>query len=765
MSVLAIALYLAVVALAAGAAAFLGRRPPGLVLAALALLPVLFFWQGFFRERTPVPVDHAMLLPPWSSVRPASATRYNPNLNDIATQMAPWAKAVRMAWKEGSLPLRLRWNGSGMALAANPQAAAFSPLTFLMFLFPLARAFTLAGAVKLFLALLGTWLWLSELGVSRTAALFGAVSFGLSLSMTPWILFPHAAVVGLWPWALFAIERLGDETTAFRAVWVLTAVFFCWAVGGHPESAALGAVFTGLWLLGRHLSRDLPRPRRLAARIALSASIALGLSAFLLVTQALAIRDSNRVPYAETFSGLLPFRLAPHGPFWPDGLVTPFFPRALGDQIDLPRIEGSVASFPEMALGYFGIIGWTAALAILRPGSKRKRAEFALLVPLLVGFAAAIGQWPAHEVLRLTPVLRLMLPLRFFTWVALAGPAIAAFELDRLREDLSQRRGSTALVLLIPICLAVYALVEFRRLRPAYEASGGLASERSALTIALIGLGVALALLMIALLKPRAAVITGCFVALAAASAAELLYQGMRLYRYGSPADLYPDTPMLAFLRSRPGPLRIVGEGAVLFPNSNIFAGLEDIRTHDPVERRDYVRYLDACCGYKPYDYFKFLQNFDSAALDRLNLKYLVSAPGRAQPGPKWKPVYSGSDGTVFENLAALPRIFSRAANPLAISDYRETTNLVSFRANVPGPGQTLVVASFVDDGGWSARDGGRPLPVERAEEILTGFRLDPGEHRITLRYRPPGFTAGSTITLVSLVATILWAAGIFRRQ
>ena len=760
MSLLLVALYLAVAALAAGAAALLGRRPPVAVFAALALLPMLFFWEGVFRERTAIPVDHAMALPPWSALHITAATRYNPNLNDIASQMVPWAKAVRMAWKEGSLPLRLRWNGSSMALAANPQSAAFSPLTFLMFPLPLARAFTLVGAVKLFLALLGTWLWLAELGVSGTGALFGAVSFGLSLSMAPHILFPHTAVVCLWPWALFAIERLTKETAASRAIWLLTAIFFCWAVGGHPESAALGAVFAGLWLLGRLVSRDLQRPGRLAARVAFSAWIALGLSAFLLVPQVLAIRDSNRVPYAETLSGLLPFRLTPHGPFWPDGLVTPFFPRALGDEIDSPRIEGSVASFPEMALGYFGIVGWAAALAILRPGFKRKRSELALLLPLLVGFAAAVGQWPIHEILHVTPLLRLMFQLRFFTFVALAGSAIAAFELDRLREDLSGRRRNAALILLMPMALAAYALVEFRRLRPAYAASGGLASEQEALLLTLIGLGVAAALFAAALLRPRATVITGCFLILAAASAADLLYQGMRLYRFGSPGDLYPDTPMLAFLRSRPGPFRVLGEGAVLFPNSNIFAGLEDIRTHDPVERRDYVRYLDACCGYAPYDYFKFLKNFDSNALDRLNLKYLVSIQGRGTPGPKWKPLYSGSGGTVFENRTALPRVFSRAVNSLAVSDYRETTNSVSFHVNVPGPGQTLVVASFVDDGGWSARDGGRPLQVERAEEILTGFRLGPGEHRVALRYRPPGFAAGSTVSLVTLALLLSWAAG-----
>jgi hypothetical protein len=803
MSVLLIALYFVVAALAASAAAFLGRRPPGAVLAALALLPMLFFWQGIFRERTPIPVDHAMLLPPWNTLH--AATRYNPNLNDVASQMVPWAKAVRMAWKEGSLPLRVRWSGSGMALAANPQSAAFSPLTFLMFPVPLARGFTLAAAVKLFLALLGTWLWLSELGISRTGAFFGALSFGFSLAMTPWILFPHTAVICFWPWALFAIERLGDETAASRATWVLTFVFLCWAAGGHPESAALGAVFTAFWLLGRLLLRDLPRPGRVVARVVLAASVALGLSAFLLVPQVLAIRASNRFPFAEDFNRRLPVSLLPHGPLWPSGVVTLFFPQALGDSIDSPPIKSGLANFPEMAVGYFGIIGWVVALAILRPGSKRNRGELSLLVPLLFGVACAVGQWPIHELLHRTPFLRLMFPLRFFLLVALAGSAIAAFELDRLREDLSHRRRSAWLVLAVPIGLAAFALGQFRWFRPAHEAVGGLPPQRAALALSLAALGLAAALLAIALWRPRAAVVTGCFLALAAVSTAELLYQGMRLYRYGSPGDLYPDTPMLAFLRSRPGPFRVVGEGAVLFPNSSIFAGVEDIRTHDPVERRDYVEFLDATCGYPPADYFKFVRDINASALDFLNVRFLVSTPGRASPGEKWRLVYSGQDGTVFENRDGLPRVFAPDAITLIagredrlgwnrnaftsfgspasaiaskkdwrehafvlaheakgtangraqVTDYRESTNEASFRAHVSGEAaETFLVASFVQDGGWSARDeAGRPIAVALANGPFLALRVPRGDHRILLEYSPPGFRAGLWITVACLLA------------
>src|SRR5438445_13585847 len=126
-----------------------------------------------------------------------------------------------------------------------------------------------------------------------------------------------------------------------------------------------------------------------------------------------------------------------------------------------------------MAQGYFGIVGWAVALAILRPGSRRRKSEIALLAPLLLGLAIAIGQWPVSEIALRAPVLRMMLALRYFTWVALAGSAIAAFELDRLREDLSARRRGTAAIVAVPIALAAYAFVEFRRLRPLHVASCG----------------------------------------------------------------------------------------------------------------------------------------------------------------------------------------------------------------------------------------------------------------------------------------------------
>jgi hypothetical protein len=602
-----------------------------------------------------------------------------------------------------------------------------------------------------------------------------------------------------------------EERAGGRAFWVLTAVFLCWALAGHPESAVLGGSFTVLFFIARSLWHDLPRPGRVLGRLALAAALALGLSAFLLVPQALAISRSSRVPVAREFASRLPARVAPHGPLWPNGFVTAVFPRALGDTVGSPMIAGAVGSFPEMALGYFGSLGWAAALCILRPGSRRKRAELALLVPLVAGLGVAVLLWPFFDIAVRVPVLKMMFFLRYFSWVSLAGAAIAGFELDRLCADSLGRRKSSFAFLGVLAGLAGFGIAVSGHFRPLHAAAGGLEQQRRAFEIAWICLAAAGALFLAVRSRPRASAMTVFSLGLSAVAAAELLYQGMRLYAFGSPGDLYPDTPMLAFLRSRPGPFRVVGEGTVLFPNSSIFAGLEDVRTKDPVERLDYIQFLDATCGYPPADEFKQIRDINSSALDFLNVRFLLAAPGRASPAEKWRLVYSGGDGTVFENRDVLPRVFApdkitlvagaekrpawdrnafagfgvpasaispktdwresafvlgpetkRIVNGQArITEYRESTNGSSFSARVSGGTDgAFLVASLTQDGGWSARDeSGRPIDATLANGPFLALRVPSGDHLVFLSYSPPGFRVGGGITAACLLALAIGAS------
>ena len=742
----------------------LGRHFRPLELVLFAALPVALFLPAYSGHRTLVPVDHVMLLPPWSGS--VSVERHNPNLNDVATQIVPWAKAVRQAWKEGSLPWRNRWNGAGASLAANPQTGAFSPFLLLTLPFPLWAAVTVAAAAKMLLAFCGTRLWLTELGVSRSSAIVGALAFGLSFSVGPWVLFPLSSVLVLWPWALFAIERLRDDAGGRRAGAALAAILCMWPLAGHPETAALGAMFTALWLAARALGGDLPDWRRLFARVGLASAAALGLTAFLLVPQALAIAASNRIRFATAFWSRLPLSWRPHGPLAPWSIATLLLPRAFGDAMESPMVEGRIGPFPEIALSYFGAGTAVLALMILRPGARRRRAELALLAPILAALAVSTGAWPLFEAFFHLPVVRWMTPARCLTWVALAGPAVAAFELDRIRADSAAKERQLFAPVAGAVLLIALAYRAHRLFAGLHEAAGGAAAQHRAFLLAGGSIAAVGVVFLAARYGRRARTALPGLIGLVIVP--ELFFQTRRLYAFGPLAQFYPETPLIAFLRRQAPPFRVVGAGAMLFPNTNVFAAMEDVRTHDPVERLDYVDALDKSAGYPPLDYFKSVSRLDSPIFDRLNVRYLLQTASDPPRSPKWRPVYSGKDGIVFENRDFAPRISPAPGAPagpgLRVTAYSERTNSVEFRTSVAGRTPLPVVASFVQDGGWSAKlDSGERLAL-RSEDLLIAMDLPPGDHRVVMRYTPPGALAGASVTAVTALGLIC-AAWLRRKQ
>jgi hypothetical protein len=471
-----------------------------------------------------------------------------------------------------------------------------------------------------------------------------------------------------------------------------------------------------------------------------------------------------------------------------------------------------------MASGYPGAISWVLVLLVLRPGGARRRETLGLAAIAALGIAEATWSWPVAELLAHVPGVGVMLPLRFLGWVPIAAGGLAAFELDRLRSDVGARPRRALWLAVAAAIFAAGGAAVFRHFRPAYAAAGGYRAERKdllVLGVVLIAAGLAALVAasprISALLRDRVLV-----AGLVGAAAAEMFVIAQPLDRLGRSARVFPETPLVAFLRARPGLFRTVGAGPALFPNANVFASVEDVRTHDPMERRDYVAFLDATCGYPAGEYFKVVRDLDAPALDFLNVRYAVAAPGTAAPGRRWLPVYSGPDGEVFENPAALARVFApttvRAVgagkpghfedafrafgsppatllagldfhagaivvsdgeslgapaareNAAGITEIRERTNALAFTAAAPAAG-AVVVATVVQDGGWRARDERGLLAAGRANGPFLAVRLRPGTHRVELSYQPPGFRTGAAISAGTILAGALGALLAARRR
>jgi hypothetical protein len=93
-------------------------------------------------------------------------------------------------------------------------------------------------------------------------------------------------------------------------------------------------------------------------------------------------------------------------------------------------------------------------------------------------------------------------------------------------------------------------------------------------------------------------------------------------------------------------------------------------------------------------------------------------------------------------------------AGSCAVEAFANTRITARCRADQAG------VAVFVEqyDVGWRAEVDGRRAPLLRANLLMRGVRLDPGEHAVTLSYSPPNVGLGGLMSVAALVAVALLA-------
>ena len=203
----------------------------------------------------------------------------------------------------------------------------------------------------------------------------------------------------------------------------------------------MGVLFAALWIVLRRVTGDAPDAGAMLRRFGLAGAAAAGLTAFLLVPSALAILASNRLVLASKPHWAPVLSPWPHGPIWP-AIVTAFFPYALGDLIHSPVLARATGAVPEMDLGYFGIVGWAAA----RPRSAAGLSPPARGMGCSSACSSAGSGWPSRNgrsrsSSRSSRRSGTCFPLRFYSWIALAGPRDRR---ARARPVHARRRGAPA---------------------------------------------------------------------------------------------------------------------------------------------------------------------------------------------------------------------------------------------------------------------------------------------------------------------------------
>lgn len=675
-------------------------------MALLFLVLTLAFLHGaVFTSKLPVPVDEVARGDPWRGLF-GDVVAQNPLTNDTVKLFLPWMQVAREELAHGRAPLWNRYAFAGYPLLANGESAPFSPLFLATLLVPLPKQIVAMAALKIFAALLFTWLFLKREQASDAAAAFGAVVFGFSTVMTVFLYYSTASVVAFLPAAAFALFHAIDRQTKASIVFVAIVIATLLA-NGHPESVLHIAVGCGgilvIDLLCAPDRRDWLR-RLHAPLIGVAAGLALGAPAWIPVLEQVRVSERFSTLHAMPNVTLLPFTAA-----W--AIVS-----GNGFGNPLRHNWSWMYNYIGVAISYAGLLPLAifGAAAISRRTASRERL---LIVLAVILFLVAMDWTIVGHALNAIPPFDIAAndKLRF----------VCIFLLAVVTAKLLNDAGAAALCLSSAFVIVLALVVYLNR--------QSLMRPIDLLGIAAIG---------VFLFLPRrhrawGAVPLACI---------ELFVFNAGFNALVDAKYFRPALPIVDALRAHAPhePFRVAGLGWTLLPNAAAQYGLEDVRGSDPMSFADYERYLQRFTS----GGLGLIADPNRPELDFLNVRFLIAAPD-ASPGGTWRQIYAGADGTLWKNPAALPRFFSHDA---AVRNIRNPAP-AEFTMTVESPRPSLVESSEPLGPGRRVYVRGRRVPLHHLNDAFIGFEVPAGVSEVQVVYRPVSFYASCVISLLAMIA------------
>jgi len=646
----------------------------------------------------------------------------------------------------GVLPLWDNSSYAGMPFVHNVNAATWYPvhLAFLGTLVLLGAEFTLRlmqflAVFHYFVASVGMFLFLEELGFRRPTALLGGVLFacnGFLLAQSQ-----HLGLVETLAWAPFALLFLKKGMDSGRWLYfllvglLLAAMLF---IGFLPEFLGFLIVFVlyALWLI---LTSPLPKLRRLAL-FAASAGLAIGLSAIVLLPM---------LEYAR-----YSIELDRHGAIGMTPLITALIPDFFGSS-SLEKYWGEID--PTVSYSYAGLV----VLVFLPFGLFTRRKElrfFQALLPLsfLLVFAPTADY--AREVFQALPLIGpLFRPVNLLIYVPFAAIILSLAGLERTTDGRRVSLSSAAWLLVV-LALCYYGLAHYRR---------------SVLDEAAVPALILLVVTLVSFALPRAwKTPVLCLLVVEF-----LLLNSGRFFAAfpGDPNSIgrnYIDNTnreLIELFQSDHDVFRIaVDQERMGGPWNSAFRvwGLESINGFDPLVNKYYLDFLSRHGMTWRTNRTFHLGNLDADAFRFLNVKYYVTTRDITPPHPDfekivdtWYRVYRYRKFTgrylVLPPGEGAPSVSSdelAAAQPADILDYRTNTRRIEVDSGERGG---LLFVGEINYTGWEARIDGRDAKLEPISEIFMALRVPPGEHTVDLSFSPRSFWWGLAISLATLVAAV----------
>jgi hypothetical protein len=687
--------------------ALLRRDVPWKITLLFIALTLVFLHGAVFTSKLPVPVDEVARGYPWRGLFGDVVAR-NPSTNDTVKLFLPWMQAAREQLLHFHAPLWNPYSFSGYPLLGNGESAPFSPLFLATLFVPLPKQIVAMAGLKIFVALLFTYLLMKRERASDGAAIFAAIAFAWSTEMTVFLYYSTASVIAFLPAAAYALLRVIDKPRK-RNIVLLAIMIATLQANGHPESVLHVAIGCGA-LLSIDLAFTADRRAWLRGFAFALAGVAFGLvlSAPAWVPVLEQVRASARFAQGGMKAFAFPWASA-----W--GLVSP---NAFGNPV---RHDYSWwINYATFSISYVGLLPLALCILVLSGAPAPRQAGDAegagaplwrdrLLVLAAVLFYLVAMDWSViGRLMNALPPLSIIAndKLRFVCVFFVA--IVAAKALDRAKWQVA-----IAALPLIALALVIH--------RSPADLAGVVA-------------------IILFLLLPRRWAAVAIAVELFALNAGFNALVKAKYFR--------PPLPIIEALRAHAPaePFRVVGRDWVLLPNASAQYALEDIRGSDPMAFAAYDEFLRRFTVQEQGTWVRRVVDVDRPELDFLNVRFLIAEPD-ASVGGKWRQLYRGTDGTLFENT----RVQSRFSGVEELRQVRAGELTMRIRTPVP----MEVRSSEPFDRGWRVDVGGRSVRPYAIDGAFLGFRVPAGEWAIRVRYQPLSYYGSVMAALAALVALI----------
>ena len=751
---------------------------------ALLVPPCLLLWPVVAHGEAFLPADLLRDIAPWRTADPALLVPWNPLMWDGVAEFYPWRLFAAQTLHSGYLPL---WNPHqfcGTPFVANSQSAVFYPLNLLFCLLPVTQAFGVSVLLHLFLTGVFSYLFLrsSALGLGRAAALVGAVAWQTCHWQVAWLALPTFLCVSAWlPLALLLVDRAAERPTMTRAV-PLGLCLGLMLLAGHLQIAlycfGLITAYAVFRILPPHVKTHWPA---LLGCATLALALASGLAAPQLLPAFELARVSHRAGGAPTWAAYQGYvRLAVP----PAKLVTLFLPGFFGSPTRGTYwgigLNGGPGEYMEHACygGVLTLLFALTGLATWRKGAVTRFFAVSAAVTLLLALGSPLNALPFFG---LPGFAQTGSPGRILILWSFCVSVLAAMGAQAILQKQWRSLAWGAGTFLVAFLLALgYAATWVGRNYPAGALAVNLSAQGDLWRLPLgLLFGAAAALWLWQRGSIKTPAVGAILVVLVGA---DLLAAGYGFNRTTAPQNVYPVTPLIAFLQAHKAEGRIMPINrrwgyndpanpppAILPPNTATVYGLDDMQGYDSLLTGQYFQFAIALDGGSPAPpengNMVFTYGLGSREARQAGARFVVTR--EAVLGAV--PVFQNGGAYVYEDKGALPQVRDTAGEAVETITPAPPTRVVVMRKGFL-PAQIVVADQWYP--GWHVYYYGKAVTMTEGPDIFRTINPTPEQQHLTLmnnplemRYEPTAFRVGLYALCLALGGAAAVTAAAFSRR